>query len=66
MANEPLICTTCDVEMNMHAEKVDYAAGVEHPEVADAQLDGVLVELHTCPDCGESASRVAPQSGESG
>jgi hypothetical protein len=46
-----LICPRCKVEMNHHASK-------DHPadEAAGARPKPVL-EVHTCPKCGESATR---------
>jgi hypothetical protein len=43
--------------MNHHADKLDYGAA---PEDAD-DTGGVVVEAHTCPDCGCSATRAAAQ-----
>ena len=43
---EIMICPDCGVEMNHHAMKVDYSTG-----------DGVVQEVHTCPECGGSELR---------
>jgi len=43
-----MTCPRCDVPMNHHADKPDPSAG-------DA-----LVELYTCPRCGDGAARPAP------
>jgi predicted RNA-binding Zn-ribbon protein involved in translation (DUF1610 family) len=45
-------CPVCGEEMNHHANKVDYSAGRDAPEVADPDLYGVLQEVHQCPNCG--------------
>lgn len=56
---EKMICPKCGVEMNQHAEKVDYAAGLAEPESFDPELGGVIEEFHTCPECGQTLSRRA-------
>jgi hypothetical protein len=38
--------------MNHHANKVDYAAGHDDPEQVDPVFNGVLQEVHQCPNCG--------------
>jgi ribosomal protein S27AE len=57
--SEKMICPRCGVEMNRHAEKIDYAAGLAEPEAVDAELGGVVEEFHTCPSCGQTLSRRA-------
>jgi ribosomal protein S27AE len=57
--NEKMICPACGVEMNFHAEKIDYATGLAEPDAIDADLGGVVEEFHTCPECGQSLSRRA-------
>ncbi len=57
--SEKMICPRCGVEMNRHAEKVDYAAGLAEPEAVDPELGGVVEEFHTCPSCGQTLSRRA-------
>lgn len=54
-----LICPQCGVEMNRHAEKVDYAARPSDPEAFDPDFGGVVEEFHTCPECGRTLSRRA-------
>ncbi len=51
-----LPCPRCGGPMNLHAEKIDRRAD---PEDADAVLDGVLAEFHTCPACKYVLERVA-------
>ena len=42
--------------MNLHAEKIDRRAD---PADADASLDGVVAEFHTCPACKYVLERAA-------
>lgn len=42
--------------MNFHAEKIDRRA---EPSDADASLDGVLAQFHTCPACKYVLERTA-------
>lgn len=57
MAVKKMICPDCDLEMNYHAEKIDRLAAARNPETIDPDLDGALSEIHSCPECGKSASR---------
>jgi predicted RNA-binding Zn-ribbon protein involved in translation (DUF1610 family) len=57
--SEMMVCPTCGVEMNRHAEKIDYAASLAEPESVDADLGGVIAEFHTCPECGQTLARRA-------
>jgi len=50
-------CPACGTAMNLHAEKIDYAAALGDPGAIDPLLGGVIEEFHTCPKCGTSASR---------
>jgi hypothetical protein len=43
-----LLCPRCGGQMNFHAEKIDRGAD---PAGADAILDGVVAQFHTCPGC---------------
>ena len=54
---QKMVCPDCGVEMNLHAEKVDYAAQAA-PGAIDPLLGGV-VEAHTCPECGQTLTREA-------
>lgn len=54
-----MICPDCGVEMNHHADKVDYTAALSEPDSIDPHLGGVLKEAHTCPKCGKTAVRKA-------
>ena len=51
-------CSDCGSEMNHHADKIDYSGGVAGPDAADAELGGVVAEVHTCPGCGKTALRI--------
>jgi ribosomal protein S27AE len=53
---EKMKCPECGAEMNHHADKLDYGAGPDGETEAEG---GVVVEAHTCPDCGCSATRPA-------
>jgi predicted RNA-binding Zn-ribbon protein involved in translation (DUF1610 family) len=57
--SEKMICPACDVEMNFHAEKIVYAAGLAGPDAIDDELGGVVEEFHTCPECGQTLARRA-------
>jgi predicted RNA-binding Zn-ribbon protein involved in translation (DUF1610 family) len=52
-----MICPDCGIEMNYHAEKLDYTAALIDPDAVDPDLDGVLEEVHTCPECGKIGTR---------
>jgi hypothetical protein len=47
-------CPHCGAEMNFHAEKFVYSEPVEDPVLA-----GYVEEMHTCPTCGTTESRIA-------
>ena len=54
-----MVCPTCGVEMNLHAEKVDYTDATADGEGFDPDLGGVVEEFHTCPACGQTQARRA-------
>jgi predicted RNA-binding Zn-ribbon protein involved in translation (DUF1610 family) len=54
-----MTCPTCGVEMNRHAEKVDYSARPAEGEPDEDGLGGVVEEFHTCPECGRTHARRA-------
>jgi hypothetical protein len=60
MASAPLklCCQRCGVEMNPHARKCREPRDSVELARVDPALGGVLVQLHTCPRCGETAARV--------
>lgn len=53
---EKLKCPDCGAEMNHHADKIDYGLGEDADDASDG---GVVVEAHTCPDCGRTETRPA-------
>ena len=57
--NGKMICPRCGVEMNRHAEKIDYTAALADPEAFDLDFGGVVEEFHTCSQCGQTLSRRA-------
>jgi len=59
MQKPKMKCPECRVDMNNHAEKIDYSAALKEPEKADPYLGGIVQEFHTCPKCGSCASRKA-------
>jgi ribosomal protein S27AE len=50
---ERMRCPDCGAEMNHHADKLDYGAA------ADEDSEGGVIEAHTCPACGRTATRPA-------
>lgn len=52
-----MICPSCGVEMNRHAERLVYPTSPEEAARMDTVLGGVIEEDHTCPSCGRVASR---------
>ncbi|HEX8141589.1 MAG TPA: hypothetical protein VF553_03275 [Pyrinomonadaceae bacterium] len=59
MAESKMICPGCGAEMNRHAEKIDFAAALDEGIGVDEDLGGILEEIHTCPQCGETQARRA-------
>ena len=55
MARKKMICPDCGVEMNFHAEKIDYSDSGAN---VDAVFGGIVEEAHTCPVCGKTLLRV--------
>ena len=58
-----MICPQCEIEMNYHAEKIDYMAALTEPDAIDPDFGGILEEVHTCPGCGNVGTRRASQEG---
>jgi len=54
---KPMICPSCGVEMNRHAEKLVWPTAPADRALVDPLLGGILEELHTCPACGTGGSR---------
>lgn len=56
--NKPkLICPKCGAQMNHHAMKIDYS--VDDSVLIDPAFEGVVEEVHTCPNCGHISLRQA-------
>ena len=55
MAREKMTCPDCGVEMNYHAEKIDYS--VADLSKVDPAFGGIVEEVHTCPLCGRTHTR---------
>lgn len=56
---EKMICPDCGVEMNHHADKIDYSAALEDEVAVDPVFGGVVEETHTCPACSRTHTRRA-------
>ena len=52
-------CPECGSELNHHADKIDYSTATARPDAIDVELGGVINEIHTCPECGRVAARIA-------
>jgi len=59
-----MMCPQCGIEMNYHAEKLDYLAALTDSEAIDPDLGGVVEEVHTCPGCGDMGTRRVSSEGE--
>jgi ribosomal protein S27AE len=59
--NEPnkMLCPDCGVEMNHHANKIDYSQLSDDEAAYDEAYGGVVQEAHCCPECGRTALREA-------
>jgi predicted RNA-binding Zn-ribbon protein involved in translation (DUF1610 family) len=57
-------CPDCGVEMNHHADKVDYSAALEDGGQIDPAFGGIVEEAHTCPACGSTHLRRAEPESE--
>ena len=56
---EKMLCPECGVELNHHADKVDFTAGLAKPEAVDPDFGGIVQEAHTCAECGTTMLREA-------
>jgi hypothetical protein len=54
-----MMCLQCGIEMNYHAEKIDYMAALTDSDAIDPDFGGVVEEIHTCPGCGTMGTRKA-------
>ena len=61
-ANTKIICPDCGVEMNRHAEKINYATVLAGRNDMGSDLGGVIEEAHTCPRCGQTLMRQANET----
>jgi ribosomal protein S27AE len=52
-----MLCPDCGAEMNHHADKVDYNAGLDDPALVEPDFGGVVEEAHACAACGHSEVR---------
>jgi ribosomal protein S27AE len=55
--SEPMMCPVCGVAMNHHADKIDQSAAAEADGAGAAESALVIVEAHTCPECGQTHTR---------
>ena len=55
MSRSKMICPDCGVEMNFHAEKVNYSESMNG--AVDPVFGGIVEEAHTCPNCGKTLLR---------
>jgi NAD(P)H-dependent FMN reductase len=53
---EKMTCPSCKVEMNHHCDKVLYNPDPPDSAPADSTLGGFVAPIHTCPECGGSAT----------
>lgn len=56
---EKMKCPDCGLEMNHHADKIDYSATLEDGATVDPAFGGLVEEAHTCPACGRTHLRRA-------
>ena len=61
---EKMNCPDCGAEMNHHADKLDY--GAAEGGFDDTFDGGAVVEAHSCPGCGRTATRPAPAADNAG
>ena len=61
---DKMLCPDCGVEMNHHADKIDYNAALEDPDASDMDFGGIVEEAHTCPVCGSTHLRRAARGHE--
>jgi predicted RNA-binding Zn-ribbon protein involved in translation (DUF1610 family) len=55
-----MMCPQCGIAMNHHCDKLVYASDSQTTlQVNFALLSGLIDEFHSCPQCGNTASRHA-------
>ena len=59
---DSMICPDCRVPMNHQADKLRKETHPNDASAFDSELDGVIEEFHTCPQCGKTESRRASHS----
>ena len=52
-----MVCPKCGIEMNHHAEKIDYSIPADESNEVDGVFGGVVEEVHSCPGCGRTETR---------
>jgi predicted RNA-binding Zn-ribbon protein involved in translation (DUF1610 family) len=52
-----MTCPKCGTEMNHQADKLVHPVSREEAERMTEALDGVIVEVFACPNCGRIESR---------
>ena len=57
--NDRMICPHCKIEMNHHCDKIVYNVDAHDAANTDLCLGGIVEEFHSCPKCGDGASRHA-------
>lgn len=57
MKKSKMVCNECGVELNQHAEKLNYSAAMGDPAKMDPDFGAAIEEQHTCPACGQSKTR---------
>jgi len=57
MSPGPMKCPKCGAEMNHHADKLTYSVAGE--QGFNPAFGGTIEEMHACPNCGASASRIS-------
>ncbi|MGH7885332.1 MAG: hypothetical protein ACRENO_06515 [Thermodesulfobacteriota bacterium] len=57
MKKEKMKCTDCGVDMNHHAEKINYSRVLVDSGEMDNVFGGMVEEIHTCPECGKSETQ---------
>ncbi len=59
MAREKMICQECNMELNHHAEKLVEPVTREQAAKVDAAFGALVEEMHSCPGCGITETRLA-------
>lgn len=54
---EKIKCPRCGAEMNHHADKL---LASDSELSSKSELRSTVMEMHSCPACGSSASRCVP------